>query len=97
MRCWPFRHPPPRWARPSITRAGWSRTANLAIHLGAGGSVILNWPNPSTGFALQQTSNLGAPGGGWVDVPDSPVVVGSNKEITLPATGPFRLFRLRRP
>lgn len=68
----------------------------LLIRLAGRNAVILSWPNPSTGYVLQQTANMSAPGGGWVDVPQAPVVNGANKEVTLPATGRFCLFRLRR-
>jgi hypothetical protein len=72
----------------------------LSIRLGptAAGvkTVILSWPNPSTGYVLQQTSNMNAPGGGWMDVTQPLVVNSSNKEVTLTATGQFCLFRLRK-
>ena len=67
----------------------------MAIRRGAGNTVILSWPNPSFGYFLQQTANMNGPGGGWVDVTATPVVVGPNKEVTLPATGSFCIFRLR--
>lgn len=74
-------------------------TPALAIRLGtpmAGvNTVILSWPNPSSSFVLQQTANMNGPGGGWTDVTQSPVIVGPNKEVTLPATGQFCMFRLR--
>lgn len=68
----------------------------LAIRHGATGNLILTWPNPSSGYALQQTASMSAPGGGWVDVTQPPVLVGPNHEVTLPATGRFCVFRLRR-
>ena len=40
---------------------------------------------------------MSGPGGGWVDVAQTPVVNGANKEVMLPATGSFCLFRLRQP
>jgi hypothetical protein len=70
----------------------------LSIRLGApvGGTntVILSWPNPSTGYVLQQTASMSAPGGGWVDVTQPPVINGAFREVALPATGQFCLFRL---
>lgn len=69
----------------------------LAIRHGTGNTVVLTWPNPSPGYVLQQTANMGGPGGGWTDVPDLPVLNGANKEVTLPASGQFCLFRLRHP
>lgn len=68
----------------------------LSIRRGTGNNVILSWPNPSTGYVLQQTANMNGPGGGWMDVPQSPVITGTNKEVTLTATGAFCLFRLRK-
>ena len=68
----------------------------LAIRLAGGNTIVLTWPNPSTGYVLQQTANMSGPGGGWVDVTQAPVVNGTNKEVTLSATGRFCLFRLRR-
>jgi hypothetical protein len=69
----------------------------LSIRLEAANTAILSWPNPSTGYVLQQTANMDTPGGGWTDVAQLPNVLGSNKEVTLPATGRFCLFRLRAP
>ena len=69
----------------------------LSIRIGAGNNVILSWPNPSTGYVLQQTPNMNSPGGGWVDVAQPSVIVGPNKEVRLAATGQFCMFRLRRP
>jgi hypothetical protein len=34
---------------------------------------------------------------GWVDVTQTPAINGSNKEVTLTATGHFCVFRLRQP
>ncbi len=69
----------------------------LSIRLAGGNDVILAWPNPSTGYVLQQTANMNGSGGGWADVPQTPVVIGPNKEVTLTATGSFCMFRLHRP
>jgi hypothetical protein len=69
----------------------------LSIRLVSGNDVILTWPNPSTGYVLQQTANMSAPGGGWTDVTQTPVINGANKEVTLAATGAFCMFRLRQP
>jgi hypothetical protein len=69
----------------------------LSIRIGVANSVILSWPNPSTGYVLQQTANMTTAGGGWSDVTQTPTVNGTNNEVTLPATGRFCLFRLRRP
>jgi hypothetical protein len=79
---------------PSDSRPG------LGIRLGppSGGvnTVVLFWPNPSTGYLLQQTANMSGPGGGWTNVAVPSVIVGPNKVVTLPATGGVCFFRLRR-
>ena len=73
---------------------------SLSIRHGTGNTVILSWLNPSTGYVLQQTTQLASPPSAivWTDVAQTPVVNGANKEVTLPATGQFRMFfRLRHP
>src|SRR5262245_12446154 len=40
---------------------------HLAIRLVGANRIVLSWPDPSTGCVLQQTSNMSAPGGGWMD------------------------------
>jgi hypothetical protein len=80
---------------PGVTGSG--PLPALAIRLGFGHTVILTWPDPSTGYVLQQTANMSGSGGGWADVTQPPVIVGANQEVTLPATGSFCLFRLRHP
>lgn len=59
--------------------------------------MTLNWPFPSTGFVLQQTTNLNAPGGGWTNFQGSPVVVGPNWQVGRRATNAVQMFRLRKP
>jgi hypothetical protein len=61
-----------------------------------GNQVVLSWPDPSTGFQLQETSTL-ANESSWANVTATPTVVGSNKEVTLPVFPGSRGFRLRRP
>jgi len=61
-----------------------------------GNQVILSWPDPSTGFQLQETTTL-ASGASWANVTATPVVVGANKEVSLTILAGSRAFRLRRP
>jgi hypothetical protein len=80
---------------PGVTGVVAGPLPRLSIRLAAGNDVVLSWPNPSTGYRLQQTANMTAPGGGWTDVTQTPAVIGPYKEVTLIATGRFCMFRLR--
>jgi hypothetical protein len=58
----------------------------------SGGSVIISWPNPSTGFVLQQNNSLSAPN--WVG---SSFVVSSNSlgnSVTITSPSGNLFFRL---
>ena len=57
--------------------------------------VILAWPDPSTGFLLQETPSLSAPS--WSDVNRTPTVVGSEKQLGVPTLFGSQFFRLRKP
>lgn len=63
---------------------------------GSGGTIILRWPNPSTGYVLQQTASMDG-FGAWMGVTQPPVINGPYKEVTLTPTGRFCMFRLRKP
>lgn len=60
-----------------------------------GNQVILSWPNPSTGFQLQERSPIAA--SGWANVGAPTSVVGANKEVSLNIGPDSRGFRLNRP
>ena len=67
----------------------------LRVFLTSSNTVVVAWPNPSTGFVLQQNGVAG--GGTWDEVPDVPAVVGSERQIIVsPPTG-NRFFRLFKP
>jgi hypothetical protein len=61
----------------------------------AGPNVILAWPDPSLNFELQSTVDL-LPAA-WSNVADAPLVVGAEKQVTLPLQPTRQFFRLRRP
>lgn len=63
------------------------------LHNGA--ECVVAWPNPSTGFQLQASPSLSA--SAWSDVNAVPVVVGAEKQISLPAEAGLRFFRLHKP
>ena len=59
-----------------------------------GGQVVLSWPAPSTGFALQGTERF-EPQGLWANA-QLPVITTNNQQIvTLDATNTAKFFRLR--
>jgi len=60
-----------------------------------GASVILAWPNPSSGFQLQESASLTAPN--WTDVNTAPGVVGDEKQVNQTIAPDTRFYRLRKP
>ena len=60
-----------------------------------GTNVILAWPNPSTGFQLQESASLTAPN--WTDVNTAPGVVGDEKQVNQTIATDTRFYRLRKP
>lgn len=62
-------------------------------------NVIISWPNPSTGFVLQQTTQLASPPGAiiWTDVTIVPTEDGLEKSVLLPTAPGHRFFQLKRP
>ena len=66
----------------------------------SGGSVVVNWPFPSTGFVLQQTTAMASPPSGivWTDVASPAAIhVGPDWTVTIPSPTDNRFFRLRKP
>jgi len=60
-----------------------------------GADAILAWPNPSTGFQLQESPSLVAPA--WTNVAAAPVIVGGEKQVSQPLTPVMKFFRLHKP
>jgi Big-like domain-containing protein len=57
--------------------------------------VNLTWPAPSTGFVLQQASDLA--GSSWTDVGTPPIVVNGRNFVSLFTEPGNKFYRLRRP
>ena len=84
----------------SVTGGFWSLFAVqtpgapvLRIFLTTTNTAVVAWPAPSTGFVLQQNTNLITTN--WVTVTNIPIVVGSeNHVIVNPPTG-NRFYRLK--
>ena len=67
----------------------------LNVRLTAADRVILAWPNPSTGFVLQQNADLNTTN--WVNVATSPQIVGNEMQVTVSPPVGYRFYRLRAP
>ena len=70
-------------------------TNTAVVAAGSFKNVILSWPSPSTGFVLQQNSNLGV--AGWLDVTNTPAVTNGQNQVAIPATPQNNFFRLLHP
>ncbi len=57
--------------------------------------VLLSWPDPSTGFALQSSAPLLSTN--WLEVLLPIIVVGAEKQVTVPATNEAQFYRLFKP
>ena len=57
-------------------------------------TVLIAWPTNATGFVLQQNALLGTTN--WVTVTNTPAIVGSEKQVFLPAAA-RSFYRLRSP
>jgi hypothetical protein len=57
--------------------------------------LVLHWPTSAAGYILESTSSLSLPN--WEAIADLPEVENGFYRLTLPAEGPARFFRLRRP
>jgi len=77
------------WAMPDVSG---SLTRLLLQARRFGSSLIISWPSPSTGFGLQQNTNLATTN--WTGVARTPTDDGTNKSITVPISAGNKFFRL---
>jgi hypothetical protein len=61
----------------------------------SGTNVILSWPTNATGFRLTGNANLNTTN--WVSVTNALNVSNDLNQVTLPANGSARFFRLQNP
>lgn len=66
----------------------------LRIVLTSTNTVVVAWPNPSTGFALQQNSDLNT--ANWTAVTTPPQVVGEEKQVIIALPAGNRFYRLHK-
>ena len=60
-------------------------------------TVVIAWPDPSTGFSLQENSGVNN-GPGWASVTNAPpIVVGSEKQVIISSPLGNRFYRLKSP
>jgi hypothetical protein len=64
----------------------------LSVSRTATNSVLISWPYPSIGFALQQNSVLGTTN--WTNVADAPAQVGDQWEVIAQTPSGSRFYRL---
>jgi len=56
-------------------------------------TVVISWPEPSSGFSLQQNVALGTTN--WLGLTNVPVIVGNRNQVVLPVSDGRAFFRLR--
>ena len=57
--------------------------------------VVLSWPNPSTGFVLQESPGVGP--ASWTNSAVTPEITAGPKQIILTSPAGNRFYRLARP
>jgi len=67
----------------------------LDIAAAESNTVVVSWPSPSTGFALEQISALGATN--WVSVSNAVEVVNGQNQVTVSSAIGNRFYRLMHP
>jgi hypothetical protein len=64
----------------------------LSIQRLSANSVLLSWPSPSTGFVLEQNSNLSSTN--WTHVPEAVSDNGATRSVTVNSIAGNRWYRL---
>lgn len=80
------------WSR--LTIQSIAAALQLTITLSSNGSVIIEWPATSTGYVLQQNSNLGTDD--WEPVPQTPAADGTTARVIVDASASARFYRLKK-
>jgi hypothetical protein len=83
------------YALTSLTLVDASLPPTLQISLTSSNYVGLSWPTNSTGFTVQQNSNLAITN--WVNATDAVNIVNANYQASIPTTNGTRFFRLGHP
>jgi len=67
----------------------------LRVVLTTSNTVVVAWPDPSTGFSLQQNAALGTTN--WASVTNAPAVIGSERQVIISPPVGNRFYRLFHP
>jgi len=79
--------------RPYVARLfGGSSVPRLRLFPTGNNALTVAWPSPSTGFALQQNTNVATPN--WVNSTAVPTTVGLENQVAVSAPAGQRFFRL---
>jgi hypothetical protein len=70
-----------------------SGTVTVTVALTHTNTIVLSWPSPSTGFTLQQNSNVGSTN--WTNVGLTPSNNGTTMSVVVPASPGSRFYRLK--
>src|ERR1700746_2423909 len=80
------------WSMLAVVPSGQTNpTPSLAITLN--NAVLVSWPSSSTGFVLEQTTDLLT--GNWVAVTNAPVQIGQEWQVTINPVPGNSFYRLR--
>ena len=60
-------------------------------------TVLVAWPGSETGWSLQATTNPGAGGGGWTEIPPPYETLGTNILFNEPVAAGDKFYRLHKP
>jgi hypothetical protein len=60
----------------------------------SGNSILLAWPNTSSNFVLQGTASLAGPVTAWGSISQPAVIVGNERQVTVPLGTGRTFFRL---
>ncbi len=59
----------------------------------SGGNIVLSWPTSNFGFSVQSRPDLSSDSS-WTTLSDVPALVGTNWQVSIPATGTPQFFQL---
>jgi len=70
-----------------------SAIVTMTVALTHTNTLVISWPSPSTGFTLQQNSNVGTTN--WTNVAQTPADNGTTMSVVVPASPGSKFYRLK--